>query len=76
MATNSNSWTHERAKIASLSKTRPADDPDVLAHRQRLKAMRLEDHVRAVVASFPPITDEQAERVAALLWPRAGGGRG
>ncbi|MEK0156666.1 hypothetical protein [Arthrobacter oryzae] len=75
MATNSNSWTHERAKIASLSKTRPDDDPDLLAHRQRLKGMRLEDHVRAAVESFPPITDEQAERVAALLWPTGGVGK-
>lgn len=74
MAIKSPSWTHERAKIASLSRTRSSDDPDLLAARQRLKAMRLEEHVRAVVASFPPITEEQAERVAELLRPRAGGG--
>lgn len=75
MATKSNSWTHERAKIASLSRTRPNDDPDLLAAKQRLKAMRLEEHVRAVVDSFPPMTTAQAERVAALLRPAAGGAK-
>lgn len=34
----------------------------------------LEDYVAAVVAQFPPLTDEQLHRVAALLAP-AGGGR-
>jgi hypothetical protein len=46
------------------------DDPDVLAARARLRALGpgLEEHVAEQVASFPPITDEQAEQVARLLW--------
>lgn len=71
MATSFQSWTHERARIASLSRSRPADDPELVTARQNLKALRLEEHVREKVASWPPLRPEQAERIARLL--RAGG---
>jgi hypothetical protein len=61
---------HYRAKIASLTRSRQPDDPDLVAARQNLKALRLEEHVRKVVAEAPPLTDEQRERITALL--RAG----
>jgi hypothetical protein len=38
--------------------------------RRDLRAMRLEEHVAKIVADWPPLTDEQLDRVAALL--RAG----
>ena len=66
------SWTAERARIAGMTRSRPADDPDLLAARQNLKALRLEEHVRRVVSAAPPLTDEQRDRIAAIL--RAGGG--
>lgn len=65
------SWTAERARVASLTRSRPADDPDLIAAKQRLKAERLAEHVAAVVNAFPPMTDEQLNAVARLL--RAGG---
>lgn len=71
MTTQSHSWTHERAKIASLSRSRPSDDPDLVTARQNLKALKLEDHVREKVASWPPLRPEQAARIVGLL--RAGG---
>jgi hypothetical protein len=62
---------HERGRIASLTRSRKPDDPELVAARQNLKALGLEDHVRKVLASAPRPTDEQLERIAALL--RAGG---
>lgn len=66
------SWTHERAKVARLSQTHPAGDPEIIEARQRLKAARLEDHVRGVVDAWPPLTPEQLARVSALLQPAGG----
>lgn len=66
------SWKHARAHLARLSKTHPKDHPEIVAARQALKALRLEEHVRAVVVSAPPMTDEQRERVAAILRPVGG----
>lgn len=69
------SWTHERAKVASLSRSRPANDPELVAARRNLKAIRLEEYVARVVAEAPPLTDEQRDRIATLLRPsKIGGG--
>lgn len=61
------SWTHERARVASLSRSRPADDPDLLDARRNLKAERLADHIAKVVSEAPPLTPEQRDRLAVLL---------
>lgn len=66
------SWTHERARVASLSRDRDPDDPELQDARQRLRAARLEDHVRKAVDAFPPLTQEQLDRVAVLLRPTGG----
>jgi hypothetical protein len=73
MAT-STSWRSERARIAGMSSrpNRPPDDPELIAARRSLRALRLEEHVQEVLAGAPPLSDEQRERIAALL--RAGGG--
>ncbi|NUL43753.1 hypothetical protein F7P69_00865 [Cellulosimicrobium funkei] len=62
-------WQHARAHIARLSQTHPKDHPEIVAARQALKTMRLEEHVRGVVDSWPPLSDEQKARVGALLRP-------
>lgn len=64
-------WTSERARVASLSRSRKPNDPELVDARRNLRALRLEEHVTRVVAEAPPFTDEQRERIAALL--RAGG---
>ena len=69
------SWTSERARVASLSRSRATDDPDLLEARRNLKSARLEDYVARVVAEAPPLTSAQRDRIAALLRP-AGGGTG
>lgn len=68
------SWTHERARVAALSRDRRPDDPELQAARQRLKALRLEDHVQQAVASFPPLTSEQLDRISTALHPRTTSG--
>ena len=65
------SWTSERARVASLSRSRAADDPHLVGARRDLRAERLADYVAKVVAQAPPLTPAQRDRVAALL--RAGG---
>jgi hypothetical protein len=66
------SWRSERARVASLSRSRTADDPELVAARLNLKASRLEDHVKTVVDSWPPLTPGQLARVAILLRPTSG----
>lgn len=65
------SWTSARARVASLSRTRSADDPEVLDARRDLRAERLADHISRVVDEAPPLTDAQRDRLASLL--RGGG---
>lgn len=61
------SWTVERATVAGLKRRRPSDDPAVAAAVARLKTARLEDHVRRLVDQAPPLTPEQASKLAVLL---------
>lgn len=60
-------WTHERARIAALSRSRAADDPEIVDARRNMRAERLAQHVAEVVAKAPPLTKEQRQRIAALL---------
>ena len=69
------SWTSQRAKVASLSRSRSANDPELIEARQNLKALKLEEHVAKIVAEAPPLTPEQADKIAALLRPVGGGAK-
>lgn len=68
-------WTHYRAQVASLSRSRNADDPELIEARQKLKALKLEEYVSSVVSTAPPLTAEQSNKIAALLRPVGGGAR-
>jgi hypothetical protein len=64
------SWTHERARVAILTRNgRPSDDPELIEARRNLKAIRLTEHVQRVVDTAPPLTAEQRSTIAALLRP-------
>lgn len=65
-------WTTQRAKVAALSRSRRADDSELIEARRNLKAAKLEEYVARVVAQAPPLTDEQAHRIASLLRPYGG----
>lgn len=64
-------WQQQRGRIAALSRSRTPDDPDLEKARADFKAERLAEHVRRVVASAPPLTPDQVDRIAAIL--RTGG---
>ena len=65
-------WTHYRAQVATLSRTRTADDPDLVEARRNLRAARLEAHIEKALADAPPLSDQQLERIARLLAPPVG----
>ena len=65
-------WTHYRAQVATLSRSRNADDPDLVEARRNLRAARLEAHIEKALADAPPLSDQQLERIARLLAPPVG----
>lgn len=58
-----------RGRVASLSRSRPATDPDLINARRDLAAAKLDAYIKKVVSEAPPLTDEQRDRIAALLRP-------
>jgi hypothetical protein len=67
---------HHRAVIASIERCikngeRQPDDPELIEARRALAEVRLTEHIERVVSSWPPLTDDQVNRIAARL--RAGG---
>ena len=58
-----------RGRVASLSRSRPATDPDLINARRDLAAAKLDAYIKKVVAEAPPLTDAQRDRIAALLRP-------
>ena len=60
-------WTQERARVASLTRSRAVDDPDLINARRNLKAERLADYIRKTVDAAPSLTPEQRDRLALLL---------
>ena len=61
----------ERARIAALARHHK-DDPSVVdARRTEFKTRRLEEYVKRVMESDPPLTPEQRRRVAQLLLKEA-----
>lgn len=61
------SWTAERARVASLTRSRNPDDPELVDARRNLRAERLAEHIRRTVEVAPPLTPEQRDRLALLL---------
>ena len=60
-----------RADIARASK-RTGDPISAADKRRDYAAAKLEDYIRRVVETAPPLTQDQRSRIAALL--RSGGG--
>ena len=60
-------WTVERARLASLSRSRASDDPELIDARRNLKAERLADYIQRTVDAAPPLTAEQRLRLAGIL---------
>ncbi|MCP9272780.1 hypothetical protein [Mycolicibacterium arenosum] len=68
-------WQQERARIAGFSSrpNRPPDDPELVEARRNMRALKLEDDVRKVLAGEPALSPEQCQRIADVL--TAGGAR-
>jgi hypothetical protein len=60
------------ATVAGVERRSGPDDPRLPNLRRDLRATELEEHVRRIVDTFPPLTDEQRNKIAALLRPTGG----
>lgn len=56
-----------RAQVAATRRHRAPDDPAVAEAEQNLRAVKLEEHVKKVVAEAPPLSVEVRDRIAAIL---------
>lgn len=61
------SWTTERARVASLSRSRTPDDPELIAARERMQLAHLEESIRKAVEAAPPLPEDAKRRIAAIL---------
>lgn len=68
-------WTAERARVASLTRSRKPDDPELIEARRNLRALRLAAHVEKALAGAPQLNDDQRATIARLLAPVGGGHR-
>lgn len=59
-------WKHERARVASLTRSRTPDDPELVEARQRLKSARLSLHVTEMV-NDGGLTPQDAGEIALSL---------
>lgn len=62
-----------RSRLATTVRLHRNDTKRVTDARRDLAAAKLAEYVRKTVAEAPPLTDEQRERIAALLRPSIGG---
>lgn len=61
------------ARYSSLSRDLDPANPRLVEALRRLRELKLEQHIREVVDTAPPLTVEQRTRLAELLSPvRAG----
>lgn len=58
---------HSRGRVAALSRSRPANDPELLAAKSELAAANLEAYVRRIVEAAPPLTADQREAILAAF---------
>ena len=59
-----------RKAVSAISNTvrhHGPNDPRLPELRRDLRAAELAEHVRRIVDTFPPLTDEQRNQIAALL---------
>lgn len=61
------SWTHDRARVAALSRDRAPDDPDLLAAKRDLRASRAEEYIHRLLAETPPLTADERLHLTRLL---------
>lgn len=60
-------WTHNRARVAALTRHREPDDPDLDEARRDFRAERLAAAIQREVDRSPPLSAEQIEQLRGLL---------
>jgi hypothetical protein len=60
-------FNHHRGRVAALSRSRTADDPELVDARQNMRAERLADSIKRAVATWPPLSEAQRHTLAQLL---------
>jgi len=61
------SWTSERARVASLTRSRNPDDPELLDARRNLRAARIGDFIERELRKAPPLTSAQRADLARMF---------
>ncbi|MFZ0158823.1 MAG: hypothetical protein WAL50_07315, partial [Kineosporiaceae bacterium] len=64
---STNPVLHQRARVARLSQSHDAADPQLVDARRELAAANLAEYIAKIVDAAPPLTAEQRDRLAALL---------
>ena len=67
---STSTFRSERARYASLTRSRPADDPELVTSRQRMHEQGLIDAIERALQKATPITGKVHERIIALLSSR------
>lgn len=57
----------ERARVASLTRSRRTGDPELIQARRNLTEAKIEQAIQKAIAEAPPLTDIQRKRLADLL---------
>lgn len=58
-----------RGRVAALTRSRSADDPDLLDARRDLKAANIQTWLQKQLSEAPPLNTHQRENLARLLAP-------
>lgn len=58
---------HYRAKLASFTRSRTANDPELVATKQALAEAKLLSDIEKLVANAPALTPSQALKLRSLL---------
>jgi hypothetical protein len=74
MPAPSSAVAHHRARVGALSRDRHPDDPEFVSAKRDLAAANLEEHVNRVLAGWPPLSEQQLDRIAAILRAGSPGG--
>lgn len=59
--------TVERGRLGAEIRRKGADSPEAEAARRNLAAAKIAAHIERALTAAPPLTEEQADRLASML---------
>ena len=66
---SSSDIAHHKARVASFTRSRTPDDPELVDAKRSLAEANIRACVEKVLAAAPPLNDEQRTRLVELLRP-------